>query len=177
VQQVEGVQPDEDVNNRMFTVVRSCKDAGASDVFKLSKGDVIKLGRLKFKVKDFRTDTIPACEDNSPCKGRKSLDPEDYDEDGEHSEEAVEIDCGVVDSSQPDVQCRFCWSNEQDSQNPLLNSCKCAGSVRYIHYECLKNWLKVKMNKKEEESLISYVWKQFECEICKKAYPCKYFLT
>ena len=27
------------------------------------------------------------------------------------------------------------------------------------------------MAKKEESNLISYVWKQFECEICKKPYP------
>lgn len=99
VDHLEGAQHDEDVNNRMFTVVRSCKDASASDIFKLSKGDVIKLGRLKFKVKDFRTDTVPACEDGSPIKGRKSLEPETFNEDGEFSEEAVEIDCGVVDSS------------------------------------------------------------------------------
>ena len=27
------------------------------------------------------------------------------------------------------------------------------------------------MNKKEESGVISYSWKQFECEICKKPYP------
>lgn len=27
------------------------------------------------------------------------------------------------------------------------------------------------MQKKEEDHLISYTWKQFECEICKKPYP------
>ena len=27
------------------------------------------------------------------------------------------------------------------------------------------------MQKKEEEHIISYSWKQFECEICKKPYP------
>ena len=43
--------------------------------------------------------------------------------------------------------------------------------MRYIHYECLKYWLKQKMAKKEEKNLVSYTWKQFECEICKKPYP------
>jgi len=86
-------------------------------------------------------------------------------------EEIIEVDCGIVDSTLPDVQCRFCWSNEQTKENPLLNSCKCAGSVRFIHYECLKMWLRTKMQTKEEETLISYTWKVFECEICKKPYP------
>jgi FHA domain len=27
------------------------------------------------------------------------------------------------------------------------------------------------MQKKEEDHLVSYTWKQFECEICKKPYP------
>jgi E3 ubiquitin-protein ligase DOA10 len=90
----------------------------------------------------------------------------------EFEEEAVEIDCGVVDpKTNPDIQCKVCWDNSSTAENPLLNSCQCDGSVRYIHYECLKHWLKQKMAKKEEKNLISYTWKQFECEICKKPYP------
>jgi hypothetical protein len=90
----------------------------------------------------------------------------------EFEEEAVEIDCGVVDpTTSPDIQCKVCWDNSSTPENPLLNSCRCAGSVRFIHYECLKFWLKQKMAKKENEHLISYTWKEFECEICKKPYP------
>jgi E3 ubiquitin-protein ligase DOA10 len=59
--------------------------------------------------------------------------------------------------------------------NPLLNSCECDGSVRYVHYECLKHWLNQKMEKIEKETekckVISYHWKSFECELCKHAYP------
>jgi hypothetical protein len=53
----------------------------------------------------------------------------------------------------------------------LLCSCKCDGSVRYIHYNCLTHWLKQKMTMKDNESYVSYTWKQFECEICKTPYP------
>ena len=90
----------------------------------------------------------------------------------EFEEEAIEIDCGVVDpKNNPDIQCKVCWDNSSTMENPLLNSCQCDGSVRFIHYECLKFWLKQKMIKKEDKNLISYTWKQFECEICKKPYP------
>lgn len=89
----------------------------------------------------------------------------------EFEEEIVEIDCGVVNTEQDDVQCKVCWEKSSTTENPLLNSCQCDGSVRYIHYDCLKYWLKQKMAKKEEKNLISYSWKQFECEICKKPYP------
>jgi len=78
----------------------------------------------------------------------------------EFEEEAVEIDCGVVDPTKnPDIQCKVCWDNSSTTENPLLNSCQCDGSVRFIHYECLKYWLKQKMAKKEEPNLISYTWK------------------
>ena len=143
---------------------------------------------MKFSVKDFRTDKQPAnCDlkrrgvidrSASPVKQRyrtnqESGDALDADSENEfNAEEAIEIDCGVVESVEgSEVQCKVCWSTEQTRHNPLLNSCKCDGSVRFIHYECLKFWLKQKMAVKEEPNQVSYIWKQFECEICKTPYP------
>ena len=73
-------------------------------------------------------------------------------------------------------QCKICWSNEQTIENPLLNSCNCNGSMRYIHYKCLQHWLKQKMIRKEVEmeqggKVVTFAWKSFECEICKQSYP------
>lgn len=68
-------------------------------------------------------------------------------------------------------QCRFCWSSETAEGNPLISSCKCAGSVGFIHYQCLKLWLESKKTLKSGENYTSIFWKSFECEICKKAYP------
>ena len=53
----------------------------------------------------------------------------------------------------------------------MFSSCKCSGSVGYIHFNCLKNWLDVKKQCKVSANFSSYYWKAFECEICKKAYP------
>ena len=59
--------------------------------------------------------------------------------------------------------------------NPLLNSCECDGSVRFIHYECLKYWLLQKVERREtktdEGTIVSFSWSHFECELCKHAYP------
>lgn len=42
----------------------------------------------------------------------------------EFEEEAIEIDCGVVDPKiNPDIQCKVCWDNTSTPENPLLNSC------------------------------------------------------
>ena len=51
-----GVPQDEDVNNKMFIVVRNLKSSSTKSDYKLRKGDIIKLGRIKFKVKDYRTE-------------------------------------------------------------------------------------------------------------------------
>jgi len=56
----------------------------------------MKIGRIKFKVKDFRTDDTAANEENSPTK----VSQEEYPDSGE---EAVEIECGVLSKDQNDV--------------------------------------------------------------------------
>lgn len=161
----------------MFVVVRNVKSQGGAEPenkyaneYKINKGDTIKMGRLKFSVKDYRSDSHAANmdgDDGSPVKKQAvgRVDEQDFAE-----EEIVEIECGTADAADA-IQCKVCWSDEQPAGNPLLSSCDCDGSVRYIHFECLKHWLKQKMTFKEDETCVSYTWKQFECEICKKPYP------
>ena len=99
-------------DQQMFIVVRNSHH---NDIFcseqLLHKGDTIKMGRLKFLVKDLRTETQPANIDidyTSPIK-RKQYDTQEAE--GEQlGEEAVEIECGVADSS--DLQCKICWDSE-----------------------------------------------------------------
>jgi len=46
-------------------------------------------------------------------------------------------------------QCRFCWGTESSEENPCIVPCNCSGTVGFIHYLCLKNWLCLKMQSKE----------------------------
>ena len=67
---------------------------------------------MKFSVKDFRTDSMPAnCDlkkqgmierSASPIKQRHKQMKDDDDSDEFAEEEAVEIDCGVVSTHMPD---------------------------------------------------------------------------
>lgn len=43
--------------------------------YKLKKGDIIKLGRIKFKVKDYRADNMPANLDINNQNRRQSCSP------------------------------------------------------------------------------------------------------
>ncbi len=75
------------------------------------------------------------------------------------------------DNSNTKNLCRICYSSESNINNPLISPCKCNGSMQYIHYNCLKQCIEAKIQKKEDENFKFLIWNNFECEICKCEYP------
>ena len=74
--------------------------------------------------------------------------------------------------------CRICYGDETSEENPLIYPCICKGSMKYIHYECLKNWLNAKIeedisvdSENPEVEVISYNRKDISCELCKEKLP------
>ena len=73
--------------------------------------------------------------------------------------------------------CRICYMEEMDKKiNPLIKPCKCSGSMKYIHYECLLHWLKTKVliskNIYNNNGFFSiYSLDLIECELCKNHLP------
>ena len=75
--------------------------------------------------------------------------------------------------------CRICLSEEKNpSKNPLICPCICKGSMKYIHYFCLKNWLNLKVesefgqtNIEKDISTITYSTNDICCELCKSKLP------
>lgn len=55
-----------------------------------------------------------------------------------------------------DFNCRICFDGETD-EHKLISPCKCTGSMRYVHEDCLKIWL---LSRDKDLSLA-------ECDICK----------
>jgi hypothetical protein len=68
-------------------------------------------------------------------------------------------------------QCKYCWGSASTRENPCIVPCKCSGSVGFIHFKCLKNWLDLKVTSKQQGNILSLYWRSFECELCKHAYP------
>jgi hypothetical protein len=100
-------------NDRLWLVIRSLKEG-----YLIKRHDILKLGRMKFKVKEFRTETEyfeGEHVETSPHKGFEEL----------HEVQAT-------DST--DIMCRFCWVGDQTEENPIIGSCRCAGSIKYIHF-------------------------------------------
>ena len=73
--------------------------------------------------------------------------------------------------------CRICYLDEFDKENnPLIKPCKCSGSMKYIHYECLIHWIKTRIlldrsTYYSNELLSVYQLQNLECELCKSKFP------
>jgi hypothetical protein len=106
----------------MFVVVRNTKSAQNNLDYKLNRGDVIKLGRIKFNVKDFKSKFHGTSEKKKPIEAIQEAAASNEEEKKEccshdrtpnklvhnnsmdsltqeFEEEVIEIDCGVVDTS------------------------------------------------------------------------------
>jgi len=70
--------------------------------------------------------------------------------------------------------CRVCYLVNSDEENPLISPCNCKGTMKYIHYKCLKHCIDSNLTKKMDDYHKYYIWKNYSCEICKEDYP-KYF--
>lgn len=128
----------------------------------IRKYDVLKLGRFKYRVKDL-------CLDKDRNKPQFMNQEEFYDARPVIALDFCESDTGMGWESK--ALCRFCWSSGSTPENPCIVPCKCSGSVGYIHFHCLKNWLKCKRTSRYQDGLLTFWWKTFECELCKYAYP------
>ena len=69
------------------------------------------------------------------------------------------------------LQCRICLSEGSETDNPLISPCKCSGTMRCVHFECLRGWLVSKRHYKKTETVETYSWRTLECELCKHPYP------
>lgn len=143
-------------------VIRSLKTNSIYQGFKLSVGDIIKLGRVKFKIKEVKHDMlIETMED-------ESKEDENTNEVQAEISEIISEENGEYIS---EYSCRICLCENFTKENPMVNLCLCCGSVKFMHIFCLQDWLKARLNVKSTNNSISYYWKKFDCELCKTPYP------
>nr|XP_008524990.1 PREDICTED: probable E3 ubiquitin-protein ligase MARCH10 isoform X3 [Equus przewalskii] len=66
------------------------------------------------------------------------------------------------DSEEEGDLCRICQIAGGSPANPLLEPCGCVGSLQFVHQECLKMWLKVKITSGADLGAVK------ACEMCKQ---------
>eukprot|EP00826_Nyctotherus_ovalis_P019423 TRINITY_DN1598_c0_g3_i1.p1 TRINITY_DN1598_c0_g3~~TRINITY_DN1598_c0_g3_i1.p1 ORF type:complete len:322 (+),score=24.22 TRINITY_DN1598_c0_g3_i1:86-1051(+) len=149
------------------------KYVGENEVegYKLSERAVIRMGRCKYTVKELvafpeiiKTADNMGTEEENGLKNVVNRLPEVL---------AKNLGSNSAPLSKGEErQCRVCLGEDNSPPNKLIESpCMCIGSVRLIHVDCLKQWLKSKVNKKCTEVSTTYIWKQFECDVCRAKYP------
>jgi RING-variant domain/FHA domain len=124
------------------------------DGFELHEGSSIKLGRIKLKV-------------------RKIVLNPDQDDDGALPKcfDSLGSQLNMDENLEKDAACRICFCSDVTIRNPLICPCLCSGSIKYIHVDCIKNWLKSKIETKNTNTTISYYWTDLACELCKSVIP------
>lgn len=144
--------------NLVWYTVRDYRNSASSLGYKLKKGDILKFGRARLRIVEINL------EETVELPGAKHYD---------HKETIDSYPQGFfsTDMEHSEVQtCRICF-NETEDENPLICPWKWSGSLKYIHYRCLKNWLESKRMIKHTDTTISYHWKTLEWELCKTIYP------
>lgn len=73
---------------------------------------------------------------------------------------------------QEEARCKICLESSDDAKNPLFNPCSCKGDLGLVHFNCLKRWLREnKETVSKNNSVNSFLWNKFKCEICTSAFP------
>ena len=135
----------------LWTVVKFLREGGGG--MALQCGNIIKLGRAMYQVKEMSDGSEKLMEEvASDTASSEETELEDFP----GSEEMV---------------CRICYERQRTRENPLLSPCRCDGTVKYLHLNCLKLWIKSKITTRQTENSVSYQWKTIECDICKLELP------
>lgn len=127
-------------SSEMWSVIDCNKGKIAgSKGYKLNISDTVKLGRVKYTVKDI---SLTKTEFSSPNESQLCH----------------------VSSSEDSQLCRICLV-EEEPNDPLISPCNCGGTMKFIHLSCFKKWIESRTTKKIAEPSVSYFVKSLTCEI------------
>lgn len=134
--------------------------------YELHQGDIVKLGRIKFKIKDLCIEG--KMHYHQKLQYRK-IPAETPNEDNNNKFNLNSNYCYSIKKV-----CRICYCDDKEGNSTLINPCKCSGGVKYIHYSCLQHWIKTKSHFRiisSNDKCIIYSYVKMKCEICKEAFP------
>ena len=164
------------LNNKLWYVVKSEtneNDSNNLDDYTLNKYDIIKFGSSKYEV-------IEKYIENCDCKvknnNKNKYDISNFNKNSQSLFQIPEFKDADYSNKNKEIVCRICLDGESSVDNPKVRLCKCND---YIHYDCLKKWIKTKIIKKEnlKKTVLSYYLKKFSCDVCLKPYLIKFKIS
>lgn len=134
--------------------------------FKLTTGDVIRIGKVQFKI--FTIHTSSNCGSSSNNNNNNVISNSNVT--NCKNKYIVQINKPIGDISDKLLHtCRICFGDA--NEGTLINICKCTGSVKYIHIDCLYKWIGKHIEFKTYNYLSIYKYSPLQCEICKSEIP------
>lgn len=158
-----------------FLIVRSlkCKDGRNQRGYPLKPGEVIKLGRVEFRVREIK---VPCQKVEGEFQVLTAEEEEEKDfMSGLPNDEVFDATEQVRETvKNPNLVCRYCFEKnigDNEMDNLLINPCSCKGSSGMVHLICLMNWIQYKIISKTTSNIATYQWKKLQCEVCLKNWP------
>ena len=151
-------------NSTWFLLRKTFMDEKMNE-YNIKEGDILKIGRITIRIR-----TIKFKKNN----GNKNTVPNTLNEISDKNLQIIHMENKKLNSEHHHGKaCRICYIEEETTENPLLQPCTCSGSMKYIHLECLRQWLSNRVFKPIEnnQKCNIYLYKQPECELCKTKFP------
>ena len=138
----------------------------------MTEGDLIKLGRVKFRIREMKGTPTISTNKNANKSDKQTKNEEAIGSLNDSVNKSLRAEQSFKDSvTGASVSCRICLSEYPEPGNPFFSPCNCAGTMKYVHVKCLNKWLKSKLHVKTTGHATSIYWKNLECELCKKQFP------
>jgi pSer/pThr/pTyr-binding forkhead associated (FHA) protein len=139
--------------------------------YELSAGDIIRFGKVEYKVKETNLKNSSTIYDDFALKFEKVYKKPTR----KYEDPMIDItDISINPTEDTEESCRYCLSNTEwdDEINDLLiNICYCKSKDNYVHLGCLIKWIRYKTTLKKRPFVKEYTWKDLKCEICTCLYP------
>lgn len=113
------------------------------------QSDIIKIGRIYFKLRN--VEFLSGKNDRNKSINSKK------------QKENIQI---VSESQIPEKLCKICLSRGESTNNPLISPCKCNGSMKFVHFECLQKWAWTKINLIRKTDVQILNLEAVKCELC-----------
>ena len=146
------------------------KGVKGTNGYALSEGDVIRLGKVQLKIKEIKGSRKN--KGSKPVVHSKNIYLGGLGGNIKILEEKQDpVAVKAIENQEGIFPCKICLSDEYNVENPLITPCHCAGSMGWVHIECLQKWLSSKIASRDQNNSTCYSWKSLECELCKFKFP------
>lgn len=161
------------LNNKLWYIIKSNFNRfdDNNKVYYLNINDIIRFGNSKYELimKNTNINNINT-ENNNQIVIQNKYDINNLNK---NTESIFCDNCPnkfIYSKKNEDITCRICFDNSSNINNPLIILCKCHD---FIHYDCLKRWIKTKINiiENRKKNVLSYYSKKYNCDVCITPYP------